>query len=255
MTTAVIGATGRVGRAVVAGLLEDKYPVVAIVRDEARARQLFGPSGHLDTGLLGIRQVRLDGPAEVRAALDGAATVFTAMGSAGLEGNLQRAVIQAASTLPVEQFIRLSVLNTSATSLGINQRAHWNIDFAAEVAGLPYATIRPAIFSSSILAAAAEVRASRTWTGPRLLSWPDAMQVLSAELGQQVSFVTATEQDLLARLTTAGVPPSQAELLITREWALLAGENERVTTGVEDLTGHPPRTVEDFLHENRDLFR
>jgi uncharacterized protein YbjT (DUF2867 family) len=296
-TTAVIGATGRVGRAVVAGLLEDKRPVVAIVRDAGRARQLFGPGGHLeagylDTGLLDIRQIPLDRPAQVRAALDGAATVFTAIGSAGLEGNLQRAVIQAASTVPIEQFIRLSVLNTSATSFGINQRAHWNIDFAAEVAGLPYTTIRPAIFSASLLAGAAEVRASRTWTGlagtgrvalidhrdaaeaalrvitdpgtwgrhhdltgPRLLSWPEAMQALSAELGEPVTFVTTSEQDLLARLTGLGVPPFQAELLITREWALLAGENERTTTGIQDLTGHPPRTVEDFLHENREAFR
>jgi NAD(P)H dehydrogenase (quinone) len=302
MTTAVIGATGRVGRLVVRGLLEDKQPVIAIVRDAARARQAFGPEGYLDTGRLDtgrldtgrldIREVSLDRQAEVRAALDGAATVFIAMGSAGLEGNLQRVVIQAAATAPIEQFVRLSVLNTSATSFGINQRAHWNIDFAAQVAGLPYSTIRPAIFSASLLAGAAEVRASRTWTGlagtgrialidhrdaaeaavrvitdpgtwgthhdltgPRLLSWPEAMQLLSAELGEPVTFVTATEPALLARLTGAGVPPFQAELLIAREWAVLAGENERTTTGIQDLTGHPPRTVEDFLHENREAFR
>ena len=30
---------------------------------------------------------------------------------------------------------------------------------------MPYSTIRPAIFSASLLAAAPEVRASRTWTG------------------------------------------------------------------------------------------
>ena len=30
---------------------------------------------------------------------------------------------------------------------------------------MPYSTIRPAIFSASLLAAAREVRASRTWTG------------------------------------------------------------------------------------------
>jgi hypothetical protein len=30
---------------------------------------------------------------------------------------------------------------------------------------VPYSTIRPAIFSASLLAAAREVRASRTWTG------------------------------------------------------------------------------------------
>jgi uncharacterized protein YbjT (DUF2867 family) len=60
MTTAVIGATGRVGRTVVAGLIEDKRPVIAIVRDAARARQLFGSAGQLDTGLLdtGLLDIR-----------------------------------------------------------------------------------------------------------------------------------------------------------------------------------------------------
>jgi hypothetical protein len=35
----------------------------------------------------------------------------------------------------------------------------------------------------------------------------------------------------------------------------MAGENERVTSAVRALTGHEPRTIEQFLHENRDLFR
>ena len=216
MTTAVIGATGRVGSVVVRELLARNRPVLAIVRAPAKARQLFGqPEG------LEVRQAELDGLAGVRAALRGAGTVFIAMGASGLEGNLQRFVIQAAASTPVEQVVRLAVLNTSPTSLGINQRAHWNIDFAARVAGVPYSTIRPAIFSASLLAAAAEVRASRTWTGlagtgqaadrlpgrgrggrarhhrpgdlgnalrpqrPAAVSWPEAMRVLSGELGKE----------------------------------------------------------------------
>lgn len=288
MTTAVIGATGRVGSVVVRELLARQRPVLAIVRDPAKADQLLGqPEG------LEIRRAELDRLADVRSALRGADTVFIAMGSSGLEGNLQRAVIQAAASMTsIEQLVRLAVLNTSPTSLGINQRSHWDIDFAAQVAGIPYSTIRPAIFSASLLAAAAEVRASRTWTGlaatgqmalidhrdaaeaavrvitdpgtwgthhditgPRLFSWPEAMRVLSGEVGQEITFVTATEHDYLTRLTGQGIPPDVAELLISREWAILAGENDRINTGVQDLTGHPPRTLEDFLHENRDLFR
>jgi len=288
MTTAVIGATGRVGTLVVRELLAHRRPVVAIVRNAAKARELFGaPDG------LRIRQAALDSLAEIRAGLDGVGTVFLAMGSVGLEGNVQRAVIQAAAAVPsIEQLVRLSVFNASPASLGINQRAHWNIDFAAEVAGVPYTTIRPAIWSASLLAAAAEVRQSRTWTGladtgrvalsdhrdaadlavrvlldpslwgahydttgPRLFSWPEALEVLSGELGEKVTFVTASERDLISRLTSQGVPAAQAELLVAREWALLAGENERVTTTFADLTGRPPRTVEDFLRENREMFR
>jgi NAD(P)H dehydrogenase (quinone) len=287
MTTAVIGATGRTGREVVRGLLARQEPVLALVRDPAKAAAMFGPAEGLR-----VLQTPLDDLAVLRAALAGARTLFLALGSAGLEGNLQRVAIQAAAQIPVEQVVRLSVLNTSPTSLGINQRAHWNIDFAAGVAGVGYSTIRPAIFSASLLAAAAEVRASRTWTGladtgrvplidyrdaaeaavrvltdpgtwgrhydltgPDLLSWPDAMRLLSDELGEPVTFVTTSERELIGRLTAAGIAAGQAELLVTREWAIAAGENERTTGTLAELTGHAPRTVAAFLHEQREAFR
>jgi NAD(P)H dehydrogenase (quinone) len=92
--------------------------------------------------------------------------VFIAMGSIGIEGVLQRIAIDAAARISsIEQVTRLSVLNASADSLGINQRAHYSIDQFASSTALPYSTIRPAIFSASLLAAAREVRATRTWTG------------------------------------------------------------------------------------------
>ncbi len=283
----MIGATGRTGSEVVRGLLARQHPVLALVRDPGKATRMFGQAARLR-----VLQVSLDDLAAVRGALDGARTLFLALGSAGLEGNLQRVAIQAAAQVPVEQVVRLSVLNTAADSLGINQRSHWDIDFAARVAGVGYSTIRPAIFSASLLAAAAEVRTARTWTGladsgrvalidhrdaaaaavrvltdpttwgrhydltgPELLSWPDAMRLLSDELGETVTFRTASERDLIGALVTAGVAPGQAELLVAREWAILAGENERTTGMVQELTGHAPRTVQAFLHENRDLFR
>jgi NAD(P)H dehydrogenase (quinone) len=215
-----------------------------------------------------------------------------AVGSIGAEGNLQRAVIEAVRrSAALRQFVRLSVLNASPTSLGINQRAHWSIDSAASVAQIPYTTIRPAIFSASLLAGATEIRARRAWTGiadtgqvglidhtdvadvaariltdpatwethydltgPVLLSWPRAMTLLSAELGYPISFETLPERQLLTRLIEAGVAPGQAELLIAREWAIQAGENDRLTGTVRELTGHAPGTVEAFLHDNRRQF-
>ncbi|MGH3415123.1 MAG: NmrA family NAD(P)-binding protein [Actinocrinis sp.] len=285
--TAVIGATGRVGSKVVRLLLERGTTVRALVRNTEKARTLFGDAPGLE-----IVSPRLDDPAAVAAALTGADTAFVAMGSAGLEGNLQRVVIQAAAATPgLRQFVRLSVLNAGPDSFGLNQRGHWDIDFAAQLAGLPYSTIRPSIFSASLLIAAPEVRASRTWTGladtgrvalsddrdaaeavvrvltdpatwgrhhdltgPRLVSWPQALEALSAELGEKVTFRAVDAFELVRRLVSLGVAPGQAQLLVTREWAILAGENERTTTTVEQLTGHAPRTVEDYLHEHREVF-
>ena len=288
MTITVIGATGRVGSAVVQRLLDAHAVVRVLVRDPDKAKRLFG-----DNPLLESVRIHLDDPSAVSTGLSGSDAVFVAMGSIGAEANLQRIVIQAAAATPgLRQLVRLSVLNAGPDSLGINQRGHWSLDFAAQVAGVPYTTIRPAIFSASMLAGAPEIKMSRTWTGlagtgrvalidyrdaadaavrvlsepaawgqhydltgPRQVSWPEALQALSSELGETVTFRTASAIELIQSLTQAGVAPGQAELLVTREWAIIARENERTTGTVRELTGHQPRTIEEFFHENRDLFR
>ena len=229
MTTAVIGATGRVGSQIVRGVLARGDAVTALVRDPGKARSVFGEPGGLH-----IRPTRLDDPRDLTGALDGIRTVFIAMGSIGIQGVLQRIAINAAAGIgSIQQVTRLSVLNTSADSLGINQRAHYSIDQFAASTAVPYSTIRPAVFSASLLAAAREVRASRTWTGlassgrmalidyrdaaeaglrvltdpalwdahhdltgPAPMSWPEALELLSAELGEPVTFRVAPERQL-----------------------------------------------------------
>jgi NAD(P)H dehydrogenase (quinone) len=183
------------------------------------------------------------------------------------------------------------VLNTSASSLGINQRAHHGIDEFAASTSVRYSTIRPAIFSLSLLAAAPEVRASRSWTGlagtgrmalidhrdaaeaglrvltdpelwgthhdltgPVLMSWPEALEILSEELGEPVGFRVTGERQLLDRLIADGVPAGTAELLIAREWSILAGENDRTTETFQQITGRSPRPLAEFLHEHRAEF-
>jgi NAD(P)H dehydrogenase (quinone) len=287
MTTAVIGATGRVGSEIVRGLLARGDAVAALVRDPDKARRAFGePDG------LRIRPTRLDDPRDLSEAFDGIRTVFITMGSIGIEGVLQRIAINAAAgTSSIEQVTRLSVLNASAGSLGINQRAHYSIDQFASSTGVPYSTIRPAIFSVSLLAAARGGGTSRTWTGlagsgrialidhrdaaeaglrvltdpalwgahhdltgPTPMSWPQALELLSAELGEPVTFRVAAERQFLERLIGAGVAAGTAELLITREWAILAGENDYTTDTFQQITCRPPRPVAEFLHEYRAEF-
>ncbi len=287
MTTAVIGATGRIGSEIVHRLLARGDAVAALVRDPDKALRAFGePEG------LHIRRTRLDDPRDLTEAFDGVRTVFIAMGSIGIEGVLQRIAINAAAGVSsIEQVTRLSVLNTSADSLGINQRAHFSIDKFAVSTSLPYSTVRPAIFSASLLAAGREVRDSRTWTGlagsgrmslidhrdaaeaglrvltdpalwgahhdltgPATMSWPEALELLSAELGEPVTFRVAAERQFRESLIRTGVPAGTAELLLTREWAILAGENDYATATFQQITGRPPRPVAEFLHDYRAEF-
>jgi len=285
MTIAVIGATGRTGSEVVRGLLADGHQVRALVRNPEKARELFGDAPGLE-----VRPTTLPDPGDVTAGLDGSQTLFIAIGAVGLEGVIQRIALGAAAAVKLDQVVRVSVLNASAESRGINQRAHWSIDQSAVASGLPYATIRPAIYSASLLAGAAEIRATRQWTGiadtgrnalidhrdaaqaivrvltdpslwnthyditgPELLSWPDALKILSTELGEKVGFRVASPQLLLDRIIEIGLPAGTAELLIAREWATLAGENERQTTTLQELIGRA-NTVRSFLLEHLAAF-
>jgi hypothetical protein len=50
------------------------------------------------------------------------------------------------------------------------------------------------------------------------------------------------------------IPAGAAELLITREWAILAGENDYTTDTFQQITGRSPRPVAEFLHEYREEF-
>ena len=78
MTTAVIGATGRVGSEIVRGLLARGDTVVALVRDPDRARRALGePDG------LHSRLTRLDDPRDLTEASDGIRTVFIGWGQSG----------------------------------------------------------------------------------------------------------------------------------------------------------------------------
>jgi hypothetical protein len=49
-------------------------------------------------------------------------------------------------------------------------------------------------------------------------------------------------------------PTGTAELLITREWAILADENDYTTGTFGQITGRPPRPVAEFLHQYRTEF-
>jgi uncharacterized protein YbjT (DUF2867 family) len=161
VTTAVIGGTGRIGGEIVHGIIARSEAVIALVPDPAEARRVFGDPGGLEhpshaseRPARSCRSISGDPHGVHR---DGINRV-TERPAAHRDQRRRRDLLDLDVT-------RLSVLNTSIESLGINQRAHYSIDEFAFSTGEPYSTIRPAIFSASLLAAAREMRASRTWTG------------------------------------------------------------------------------------------
>jgi hypothetical protein len=86
------------------------------------------------------------------------------------------------------------------------------------------------------------------------MSWPEALELLSAELGEPITFRVAVEHEFLERLIDAGVPAGTAELLIAREWSIRAGENDYTTDTFQQIACRPPRPVTEFLHDYRAEF-
>ena len=122
---------------------------------------------------------------------------------------------------------RLSVLNTSAGSRGINQRAHYSIDQFASSTVVPYSTIRPRDLLGHDL------------TGPVPHVVAGGARTALSGTRRAVTFRVALERQFLESLTRAGVPAGEAELLIAREWAILAGENDYTTDTFQRIAGRP----------------
>jgi hypothetical protein len=71
------------------------------------------------------------------------------------------------------------------------------------------------------------------------MSWPEAIELLAAELGEPVRFRVAIESQLLKRIIGAEVQAGTAELLIAREWAINASDNDYTTDTFQKITGRP----------------
>ena len=76
----------------------------------------------------------------------------------------------------------------------------------------------------------------------------------TGRVGSEITFRVAEERQFRERLVGAGVSAGTAELLITREWAILAGENDYTTDTFQQITGRPPRPVTEFLRDYRAEF-
>jgi uncharacterized protein YbjT (DUF2867 family) len=290
MRIVVIGGTGTVGTPMVRALLERGASVRVYVRDEERARRrLRVPDG--TPGSLHIMPGRLDDAAAVETALTSMDVGFIALGPWGEQGALQREVIETAGRAKLPQLVRLSVLSTGHRSLGVNQRSHATLDDIVLRSGLPYTSLRPALFSTSVLDVADQIRTTGGWsggsahgrnpfidprdvaataaavlldettwgrhhelTGPALHSWPEVATLLTQELGEPVSFRPVNDDTLRAISQDRGLPPAIADMMVAREHAIEAGENERLTDTVARLTGSVPRPLSDYLHEHRAAF-
>jgi uncharacterized protein YbjT (DUF2867 family) len=86
-------------------------------------------------------------------------------------------------------------------------------------------------------------------TGPRLLTFADAVAALGAETGRDVRFVSVSMDAYAATLAEYQVASELVGLLRYLFNSVLDGRNASVADGVQRALGRPPRDFTDFAHD------
>ncbi|MFD4574524.1 NmrA family transcriptional regulator [Streptomyces sp. NPDC058417] len=86
-------------------------------------------------------------------------------------------------------------------------------------------------------------------TGPRLLTWGEAVAEIGAAAGRGLTYRAVPVRDYRERLIAFGVPAAEADFLTDLFADLLDGHNAQVTDGVEAVLGRPARDFSAFAKE------
>ena len=83
-------------------------------------------------------------------------------------------------------------------------------------------------------------------TGPRLLTFAEAVAEIAEATGRQIEYQQIATQDYVGAATAQGAPKEIADLLTFLFDTVLDGRNESVADGVQRALGRPPRDFRDY---------
>lgn len=280
----VIGATGRIGREVVAELVSRAIPTRALARDTAAAARLLAPR-------VDIRRGDLDDAASLAAAMDGVGAVYlaSAVGAALVEQHAR--AIDSAARAGVAHIVRVSTEGVEANSAMSLVQWHRAGEAALEASGLAWTHLRPCNFMPNMLAfapgiaARGEIRApfaggrmtlvdvadiaavavacllgtehrNRAYkvTGDEWLSYDDVAAAVADAIGRPVRFVALSVAQARAEMNAAGTPPWLTDDLLAMYALLGQDRTTPVTDVVGRLTGRTPRRFGDFARAHQAAF-
>jgi uncharacterized protein YbjT (DUF2867 family) len=86
-------------------------------------------------------------------------------------------------------------------------------------------------------------------TGPRLLTFAEAVAEIAAATGRDIRYVQVTAEAFAAELAKAGVPDDYVWLLNYLFTTVLDGRNESLAAGVEQALGRQPKDFSTYVQE------
>lgn len=276
---AITGATGEVGRRVVARLAEAGAPLRLVVRDAARGEALAAAMSGAAPASPAHPEVVVSpdyGAADaMRAAFTGADTVFLIpAGESADRVDRHRAAVHSAVAAGVTRIVYLSFFNAAPDATFTLARDHHATEEIIRATPVRWTFLRmnlymdfipgmavdgvirgpagdgevSAILRDDVAAAAAAVLtqdghdgASYDLTGPASFSLAEAARLLDA------TYVDETDEEAYASRAGYGAPDWEVRGWVTSYQAIRDGSLAAVSPDVERLTGRAPTSLAEYL--------
>lgn len=279
----VMGATGQAGSEVVRALVARGERVRAFVRDPGAARPKLGENVELAVG-------DLADPRSVRAALDGAGTLFLSCADDPRRVGWETGAIDAAAAAGVRRVVKLSAVGAEPGSPVAFWDWHGRVEEHLRASGTGWVILRSSWYMSNLLVAAAQVAAEgrlyapagqarvamidprdvaaaaaallsspghegRTYlvTGPEAITFTEVAAGLSA-VGRRIEFTDIPDEAAEQAMIADGLPAFAAGQIVRIFAQLRQGADRRVTATVQALTGSAPRDFAAFARDHARLF-
>jgi uncharacterized protein YbjT (DUF2867 family) len=275
----VTGATGNIGRPLVAELARRGHDVTAVSR---------AGTAPLDEPRVRGERADLADPDSLRAAVAGAEAMFLLVPGSGEHLDTER-IIATAAEAGVRRLVLLSSLGAATRSGSVSHGPLARLEKLVQGSSLDWTVLRPGDFASNAFAWAPSVRAERTvhapfgdvalpavdpsdiaevaaaalvddghtgrtyaLTGPAAVSPRERTQLLAEALGVPLTFVELTREEARAGML-AYIP----EHVVDGTLAILGEplpEEQAVSPDVETVLGRPARSFADWARRNAAAF-
>jgi NAD(P)H dehydrogenase (quinone) len=281
------GGTGLVGKTLTQALVRDGEQVRVLTRDPEAAATAFGDAK------LEIVGVDFDDAATLRSGFTGSDKAYLSYGTTDRQVRDEIALIDAAIGAEVPYLVNLSVGGAGGTHPANVVRWHAEIDAYLASTGVASTVVRPTTFTDTLLKLAANFVRLGAWgglggtgrvalidtrdvaavfaviltddpqrhagktydiSGPEALTMGEVAGYISSALGTRVEYHARTEAQQRTVLESAGLPPLMVDVLVGVDDITRDNVYAVPSPTVDDLTGHAPRSVKDFVNEHVSLF-
>ena len=204
---------------------------------------------------------------------------------------LEQRFIDVAAEVGLPHLVKLSAAEARSDGVASVLRWHAAIESHLAASGMPHTLLSPSTFADVLMLAAPSIRATDRWsgsaphgrnalidsadvvdaatavlsepskrgrrhvlTGPVALTWPELAARLTQVLGRLIRYDAVSIEERRAQLEVGGLAPWRVELLLGLDEINRSNLYATPTDTVQQLTGHPPRTVDEYIERNRAAF-